>query len=118
MPYFNNHTNIKSNGKHQHERKKQVNEKLEIKNDYNQDLRDLLARPNIAAKDWVIREYDHEVQAGSVLKSVPGIERVAVNDASVVRPDLDSNKWVATTNGIFRFNNTEWTITIVNIGVG
>ncbi|MGE5609662.1 MAG: phosphoribosylformylglycinamidine synthase subunit PurS, partial [Bacillota bacterium] len=40
--------------------------------DKGQKVRDrllaLLAHPNIASKHWVIRQYDHEVQGGSVIK--------------------------------------------------
>ncbi len=83
--------------------KKEEDSKLEAKSNYNQDLKDLLARPNVAAKDWIVRQYDHEVQAGSVLKSIIGIKEVSVNDASVVRPDLDSDKCVAIGLGINPF---------------
>ena len=33
-----------------------------------QALLELLARPNIASKEWLIRQYDHEVQGTSVIK--------------------------------------------------
>ena len=32
----------------------------------------LLAHPNIASKHWIIRQYDHEVQGGSVIKPLIG----------------------------------------------
>ncbi|MHC4447752.1 MAG: phosphoribosylformylglycinamidine synthase subunit PurS, partial [Planctomycetota bacterium] len=32
----------------------------------------LLSHPNIASKRWIIRQYDHEVQGGSVLKPLVG----------------------------------------------
>ena len=37
-----------------------------------QTLLSQLARPNVAAKEWVIRQYDHEVQGGSVVKPLIG----------------------------------------------
>ena len=77
--------------------------KLEEKDSYNQDLKDLLASPNIAPKDWVLREYDHEVQAASVSKAIYGIEKVALNDAAVLRPDLRSDRCVAVGLGINPF---------------
>ncbi|MBU2101878.1 MAG: phosphoribosylformylglycinamidine synthase, partial [Candidatus Omnitrophica bacterium] len=70
---------------------------------YNDEVCAMLARPNVASKDWVLREYDHEVQAGSVLKSIYGIERVSVSDAAIVRPDLTSKKSVAIGVGINPF---------------
>ncbi|MEI8349762.1 MAG: phosphoribosylformylglycinamidine synthase subunit PurL [Candidatus Omnitrophota bacterium] len=76
---------------------------LEDRKNYNKELKVLLASANIACKDWVLREYDHEVQAGSVLKSIYGIENISVSDASVVRPDLQSEKCVAVGLGINPF---------------
>ncbi len=35
-------------------------------------LRRILSSPNVASKEWVIRQYDHEVQGRSVLKSLQG----------------------------------------------
>ena len=32
----------------------------------------MLAHPNIASKHWIIRQYDHEVQGGSVIKPLIG----------------------------------------------
>ena len=84
-------------------RKKELDKKLDDKDNYNKDLAALLASPNIACKDWVLREYDHEVQAGSVAKSIYGIQRISVSDASVVRPDLKSEKAVAIGVGINPF---------------
>jgi len=83
--------------------KAEVNNKIQEKENYNQELKNLLGQPGIACKDWVIREYDHEVQAGSVLKSISGMETITVNDASVVRPDLTSDKCVAIGLGINPF---------------
>jgi phosphoribosylformylglycinamidine synthase len=83
--------------------KKQDDLKLEAKSNYNQELKSLLASLNIACKDWIIREYDHEVQAGSVNKAISGIEGIALSDAAVCRPDLRSQKCVAIGFGINPF---------------
>ena len=40
--------------------------------DYEAILKDLFSRPNIASKNWIARQYDHEVQGGSVLKPLVG----------------------------------------------
>lgn len=53
-------------------------------------LLDLLGSPNIASKEWVIRQYDHEVQGGSVIKPLVGVANDGPGDAAVVRPRLDS----------------------------
>ncbi|MEE3230044.1 MAG: AIR synthase-related protein, partial [Planctomycetota bacterium] len=35
-------------------------------------LREILAAPNVASKEWVIRQYDHEVQGRSIIKPLQG----------------------------------------------
>ena len=64
----------------------------------------LLSRYDICSKEWIIRQYDHEVQGGSSLKPLAGIANDGPSDASIVRPVLNSNKGVVISNGInFRF---------------
>jgi phosphoribosylformylglycinamidine synthase len=60
----------------------------------------LLAHPNIASKHWVIRQYDHEVQGGSVVKPLVGPLQVGPSDAAVIRPKLGTNKGVALACGL------------------
>ena len=43
---------------------------------------------NIASKEWVIRQYDHEVQGGSVIKPLVGVANDGPSDAAVLRPVL------------------------------
>lgn len=73
---------------------------IKEKNNYTQDLLKLLSTWNIASKEWVIRQYDHEVQGGSVIKPLLGIDNDGPSDASVVKPILDSRKGVIVANGI------------------
>ena len=68
--------------------------------DYQALLLDLLARPNICSTEWVTRQYDHEVQGGSVIKPLVGAERDITSDASVVRPVLNSLKGLAFTQAL------------------
>jgi len=63
--------------------------------DYQTLLLDLLSRPNIGSKEWVCRQYDHEVQGISVIKPLVGVDRDVNSDASVVRPVLNSNRGLA-----------------------
>jgi len=58
-------------------------------------LLDLLAEPNIAAKQWITRQYDHEVQGTSVIKPLVGAARDVTSDAAVIRPVLGSNRGLA-----------------------
>lgn len=58
-------------------------------------LRRVLASPNVASKEWTIRQYDHEVQGGSVLKPLQGAGEDGPGDGVVFRPRLDSWRGVA-----------------------
>ncbi|MCF7887415.1 MAG: phosphoribosylformylglycinamidine synthase, partial [Candidatus Omnitrophica bacterium] len=81
---------------------KQKKEKLKEKNNYNHDLAAILSSPNIAPKDWILNQYDHEVQGGSVLKAISN-SPLKTNDAAVIRPKLDSQKAVVVGCGINPF---------------
>ncbi len=67
---------------------------LDEPSDYRRLLCDLLSRPNIASKEWIIRQYDHEVQGGSVIKPLVGPERDMNSDATVLRPVLSEKRGV------------------------
>ncbi len=60
----------------------------------------MLGRLNICSKEYMIRQYDHEVQAGSVVKPLVGVEKDAPADAAVIRPVLTSDKGIVLSNGI------------------
>lgn len=63
--------------------------------EYRRLLLDMLGRSNIASKEWISRQYDHEVQGTSVIKPLVGKFRDVVSDAAVIRPVLNSNKGLA-----------------------
>jgi phosphoribosylformylglycinamidine synthase subunit PurSL len=63
-------------------------------------LSDMLMRLNVCSKEYVVRQYDHEVQAGSVVKPMVGVFNDGPTDAAVWRPLLDSNEAVVVSNGI------------------
>ena len=65
-----------------------------------EDLCRILASPNVASKEWVIRQYDHEVQGGLVLKPLVGRENDGPGDACITTPVLGSRKGVIVANGI------------------
>jgi phosphoribosylformylglycinamidine synthase II len=50
----------------------------------------ILRDETVASKEWVIRQYDHEVQGGSVVKPLTGILNDGPSDAAVVMPVLGS----------------------------
>jgi len=70
------------------------------KEDYNQDLEKILSSYNVASKEWVIRQYDHEVQGGSVVKPLTGADNDGPSDAAVIRPKLNSDRGVALSCGM------------------
>ena len=70
------------------------------KSDYTEDLKKILGSLNVASKEWIIRQYDHEVQAGSVVKPLVGINNDGPSDAAVVRPDLKSNRGLVVSCGM------------------
>ncbi|MDY7037204.1 MAG: AIR synthase-related protein, partial [Thermodesulfobacteriota bacterium] len=82
-----------------------LKEPLFIKETVNQDsvLKAMLSRPNMCSKNWIVRQYDHEVQGGSVIKPLVGKKRDMVSDAVVVRPILDSTRGIAITQALNPF---------------
>ena len=68
--------------------------------DLRRDLLGLLRRLNICSKEYVVRQYDHEVQGGSVVKPLCGRKNDGPSDAAVIRPVLDSFEGIAVSNGI------------------
>ncbi|MDQ7032162.1 MAG: phosphoribosylformylglycinamidine synthase subunit PurS [Desulfonauticus sp.] len=63
-------------------------------------LKRMLGRLNICSREYVIRQYDHEVQGGSVIKPLVGVLNDGPADAAVIRPVLDSLKGLVVGNGI------------------
>ncbi|MBM4114123.1 MAG: phosphoribosylformylglycinamidine synthase, partial [Phycisphaerae bacterium] len=63
-------------------------------------LRALMAHPNIASREWIIRQYDHEVQGGSVIKPLVGARSDGPGDAAVIMPVPDSTRGLAIGNGL------------------
>jgi phosphoribosylformylglycinamidine synthase subunit PurSL len=58
-------------------------------------LHTLLGRPNICSREWIQRQYDHEVQGASAVKFMVGRTRNVPNDAAVLRPVLRSQRGLA-----------------------
>lgn len=54
--------------------------------DVGGELLALLATPDIRSKEDVVRTYDHEVQAGTVVKPFTGAYQSGPSDAAVLRP--------------------------------
>jgi phosphoribosylformylglycinamidine synthase len=60
----------------------------------------VLSRYNVCSKEAVIRQYDHEVQAGTVVKPLVGAANDGPGDATVFRPLLDSWEGLVISSGI------------------
>ena len=68
--------------------------------DYTDDLLKVLGAWNVASKEWIIRQYDHEVQGGSAVKPLVGVASDGPGDAAVVRPKLSSRKGIVISCGM------------------
>jgi len=67
---------------------------------HTQTLENLLSVNNLSGFSFISQQYDHEVQASSVLKPLSGRGRINT-DAQVFRPVLSSNKGVVLSSGIY-----------------
>lgn len=68
--------------------------------DLGKVLLKLLDHPNIASKEIVVRQYDHEVQGMSALKPFVGESNSGPSDGAILRPFQESKKGIVVTNGI------------------
>jgi len=74
--------------------------RVEPKKRYDDDLLKILGSLNVCSKEWVIRQYDHEVQSGSVVKPLVGAHSDGPSDAAVVLPDLRSSRGIVVACGM------------------
>ena len=63
--------------------------------DHARLLLELLAMPDVASKEWIVRQYDHEVQGLSVLKPLVGTRGDGPGDGAVLKPLAESPKAIA-----------------------
>ena len=63
-------------------------------------LENLLGNNNLSSFSYISQQYDHEVQASSVLKPMTGRGRINT-DAQVLRPVLSSEKGVILSTGVY-----------------
>jgi phosphoribosylformylglycinamidine synthase subunit PurSL len=60
----------------------------------------ILGAYSVCSKESVIRQYDHEVQGGSVIKPLVGVLNDGPSDAAVVMPVLGDHRGLAISNGL------------------
>ena len=82
------------------ERPRRPEPDLPAPTDLGAALRRMLSRLNICSKESVVRQYDHEVQGGSVVKPLVGVANDGPGDAAVLRPLLDTFEGIVVANGI------------------
>ena len=68
--------------------------------DYTKDLLAILGTWDVCSKEWIVRQYDHEVQARTVVKPLVGVGDDGPGDASVVLPVAGSTRGLAISCGI------------------
>ncbi|MGP0064743.1 MAG: phosphoribosylformylglycinamidine synthase subunit PurL [Isosphaeraceae bacterium] len=68
--------------------------------DFTQDLFALLQHWDVCSKEWIVRQYDHEVQARTVVKPLVGAHDDGPGDAAVVLPVRGSMRGLAVGCGI------------------
>ncbi|HPF15691.1 MAG TPA: AIR synthase-related protein, partial [Planctomycetota bacterium] len=61
----------------------------------SQTLLDMLAQPGIASKEWIVRQYDHNVQGAAVIGPMSGVHHNAPSDGTVLHPLPESKRALA-----------------------
>jgi len=68
--------------------------------DWTGALLEVLADPDVASKEELVRQYDHEVKAMSIEKPFTGVNRDAPTDGAVLKPLYSSWRGLTVTHGI------------------
>ena len=63
-------------------------------------LIDMVGRLNICSTEFIFRQYDHEVGAGSVLKPIVGVGNI-ISETSIVKPLISSKKAIGLSQALF-----------------
>lgn len=75
-------------------------DEVPVAEDQNGLLKDMLGRLNICSKEYVVRQYDHEVKGRSAVKPMVGVKADGPSDAGVIRPEFESEKGLVVSHGI------------------
>lgn len=70
--------------------------------DFSQTLLDLLAHPSVASKESILRQYDHEIRGGTLVRPLVGPEMDGPSDAALLKPlgTWHHNRAFTLSNGI------------------
>lgn len=78
-----------------------ITEKLpKITKNYESIIKKVIAHPNVASKEPIVRMYDHNVQGTTTLFPFSGADLDAPNDGVAVKPILSKPYGVITTHGL------------------
>lgn len=69
-----------------HQEPAEAHSRLSPVRDHDAMLLTLLAHPNVASKEAIIRRYDHEVRGGTIVRPFAGPEMDGPGDAAVLKP--------------------------------
>jgi phosphoribosylformylglycinamidine synthase subunit PurSL len=70
------------------------------KMDLNKALLAILGSWNVCSKEWIIRQYDHEVQGAGAIKPLVGVAQDGPGDAAVIAPRYGSTRGVVLSCGM------------------
>ena len=73
---------------------------LSARRDFTDDLVALLAHWDVCSKEWIIRQYDHEVQGRTVIRPLVGVDDDGPGDAAVILPVRGSTRGLAVGCGL------------------
>lgn len=79
-------------------------------------LKEMLSRINICSKEYIVRQFDHEVQGTSVIKHLIGKNSDTWSDAVVLKPIYNSNEGLAISAGLnpkYSLIDTYWMTALV-----
>jgi phosphoribosylformylglycinamidine synthase subunit PurSL len=74
--------------------------RLPHRRDFTGDLLALLAHWDVCSKEWIIRQYDHEVQGRTAIKPLVGVLDDGPGDAAVILPVRGSTRGLAVGCGL------------------
>ncbi|MDD3804259.1 MAG: phosphoribosylformylglycinamidine synthase subunit PurL [bacterium] len=60
----------------------------------------VVGHPDVKSKEWIIRQYDHEVQSQTLIKPLGGETQAGANDSAVISPIYKSEKCLVLGCGI------------------
>lgn len=73
---------------------------LNSNEDHAETLLDIMARPNIASKEFISTQYDHNVQGSACIPPLQGPGRVYA-ETTISKPVFESDKGVVLSQGLF-----------------